>query len=157
MPPWLSGYRLLLSYASQMAASCQCLEVVYGKQEISKTKTNGICKALWYTVFKTQGFLVLKVPDGSMWLSSEQPCSTLAAHRNHRENFKNYRWWLCPRGSGLIGLRGQRWGLFSNLSGNSQVHLQSRNSVFGRSLCAQIEPIYITERILYSLNYKYYN
>lgn len=81
--------------------------------------------------------------------SSEQPCSTLAAHRNHRENFKNYRWWLCPRSSGLIGLRGQRWGLFSNLSGNSQVHLQSRNSVFGRSLCAQIEPIYSTERILY--------
>ena len=86
-----------------------------------------------------------------MWLSSEQPCSTLAAHRNHRENFKNYRWWLRPRGSGLIGPGGQPggWGLFSNLSGNSQVHVQSRNSVFGRSLCAQIEPTYITERILY--------
>lgn len=31
MPPWFLGYRLLLSYALQMATLCQCLEVVYGK------------------------------------------------------------------------------------------------------------------------------
>ena len=87
-----------------------------------------------------------------MWLSSEQPCSTLAAHRNHRENFKNYRWWLRPRGSGLIGPGGEAWRVgtvFKPLRQFSGALAVKKQCVWEKFVCTDRTHIYYRKNIIH--------